>query len=141
MQIATRAMVLADYSAAMDLWKRTEGMALGQSDTEPAVAAFLERNRELSSVAMLPTGELVGALLCGHDGRRGYLHHLAVAPGYRRKRVATCLIGRCLERLTREQIVKCNVLLFADNEEGSTFWLRAGWSVRPDLRVFQKVLV
>ena len=69
-------MTMADYPAVRSLWERTEGMGLNESDTPEAIAMFLERNPGLSLVIDSPDGEIVGAVLCGHDGRRGYLHHL-----------------------------------------------------------------
>ena len=78
-----RPLAHADYDTVRSLWENTEGIGLNESDTSAAVALFLERNPGLSLVALSPTGEIVGAVLCGHDGRRGYLHHLAVVKAAR----------------------------------------------------------
>ena len=81
--------------------------------------------------------EIVGAVLCGHDGRRGYLHHLAVARDHRRKGLGRGLVAACLSELTRLAILKCNIFLFADNAVGHRFWTAAGWVNRADLRLLQ----
>jgi N-acetylglutamate synthase len=73
-----------DYSEVVRLWRRTEGVGLNESDTRPAITAFLRRNPGLSFVA-LKHGKIIGAVLSGHDGRRGYLHHLAVAKRWRQQ--------------------------------------------------------
>ena len=83
-------------------------------------------------------GRIVAAILCGHDGRRGYLHHLAVAPKWRRLGIGRTLVGACLKGLRGERIPKANLFLFASNAAGRAFWRRLGWSVRPDLRLVQR---
>lgn len=134
--VEVRAMTRADYPAVVALWKASPGVGLSESDTEAGVAAFLERNPDLSAVARAG-GTLVGAVLCGYDGRRGYLHHLAVAAAHRRRGVAAALLERCFARLAALGIPKCNIFLFTDNHEGAAFWQHAGFAPRDDLRVFQ----
>src|SRR4051794_22337560 len=95
-----RPMKLTDYDQVLRLWQNSEGVGLNESDTRLAIALYLKRNRGMSFVAR--DGKfLVGAVLCGHDGRRGYLHHLAVAPTHRRKGLGTKLVERCLAELQR----------------------------------------
>ena len=127
---------MGDYDAVFALWRRCEGVGLGASDTRAAIAAYLRRNPGLSFVAH-GKGRLVGTVLCGHDGRRGYLHHLAVSKRYRRAGLGRRLVDICLERLRRIDIHKCNIFVFADNLEGMTFWTRTGWTPRPDLTLLQ----
>lgn len=133
-----RPMLLADYAAVRRLWEQTEGMGLNESDTSEAIALFLERNPELSLVITAPSGAIVGAVLCGHDGRRGYLHHLAVARFERGQGLGRLLVNECLRRLRALGIAKCNIYLFATNEAGRSFWLHEGWAVRDDLVVMQR---
>jgi putative acetyltransferase len=132
-----RSMRLADYPGVMALWKKTEGIGLNESDSRPAIAAFLKHNPGLSTVAVAD-GRVVGAILCGHDGRRGYLHHLAVAPKSRRQGLGRALVGRSLENLRAVGIPKCNLFLFSDNTAGRAFWKRLGWTLRSDLLLVQK---
>jgi putative acetyltransferase len=133
-------MTIDDYPFVLELWRQTEGVGLNESDSEEAIGLFLRRNPGMSAVVGLSSGELLGAVLCGHDGRRGYLHHLAVAPSYRRQGIASRLIAWCFERLAFERIQKCNVFLLAGNELGASFWQHNGWSPRHDFRVFQKAI-
>src|ERR1039457_6973520 len=65
---------IEDFDAVIALWRRTEGVGLNESDTRRAITAYLRRNPNLSFVAA-QGGRIIGAVLCGHDGRRGYLHH------------------------------------------------------------------
>jgi putative acetyltransferase len=84
-------------------------------------------------------GEIVGAVLCGHDGRRGYLHHLAVAATYRRRGIARRLVEHCFSRLANARIRKCNIFVFRENQEAVAFWTYNGWSA-PTWQVMQKVV-
>ena len=138
MNFTLRAMTIHDYPEVMSLWQQTEGVGLTESDSEEGIDAFLRRNPGMSAVAT--SGELLGAVLCGHDGRRGYLHHLAVVPSRRRQGVASQLISWCFRGLADQGIQKCNVFLLDSNEGGSSFWRHNEWSRRHDLRVFQKAV-
>ncbi len=128
----------ADYPGVRALWERCEGVGLSDSDAREPVAAYLARNPGMSSVALARDGRVVGAVLCGDDGRRGYLHHLAVAPEARGLGIAAALLERCFAELAARGIPKCNALLFEDNAAGRAFWLHAGWSERSDLAILQK---
>ncbi|HUC84331.1 MAG TPA: GNAT family N-acetyltransferase [Candidatus Acidoferrales bacterium] len=140
MNLAMRPMTIADYEAVRGLWEATEGVGLNESDGREPIAAFLTHNPGLSQVAIQGT-TIVGAVLCGHDGRRGYLHHLAVAAPHRNLGFGKALVEACLARLAQLGIPKCNIFLFADNVAGEAFWKHNGWLKRPDLLVMQKPLV
>jgi N-acetylglutamate synthase len=135
-----RPFAVADYSAAHALWRRTEGMGLGESDSESGITQFLARNPELSSVVVeSATGGIVGTVLAGHDGRRGYLHHLAVEATHRKRGLGRALVDESLSRLRRAGITRANIFLYATNEAGRAFWLHEGWRLRDDLVLMQKV--
>ena len=125
-----------DYDAVIALWRRTEGVGLNESDTRRAIAAFLRHNPRLSFVAE-KNGRIIGAVLCGHDGRRGYLHHLAVAKRHRKRGIGRQLVSVCLAKLRKAGISKCNIFIFANNAEGMKFWTHTGWSLRTELRLMQ----
>jgi putative acetyltransferase len=129
----------ADYEAVIQLWRQTEGVGLGESDEREPLVAFLDRNPGLSRVAVDGT-VIVGAVLCGHDGRRGYLHHLAVAKPHRKQGLGKALVELCLRDLAALGIPKCNLFLFADNHTGEAFWQHNGWTRRIDLQVMQTAM-
>ncbi len=139
MKCTIRSLTMADYEVVLRLWRESEGVGLGESDERGPIKSFLARNPGLSRVALDGTG-IVGAVLCGHDGRRGYLHHLAVAKSHRKQGIGKALVAACLADLARLAIPKCNIFLFADNQEGGAFWERNGWTRRPDLQVMQIAL-
>jgi ribosomal protein S18 acetylase RimI-like enzyme len=132
-------MSIVDYDAVIHLWETTEGIGLSDSDTRPAIKVYLVRNPGLSFVVR-DEGKIVGAVLCGHDGRRGYLHHLVVEKAYRGRGLGKRLVNACITQLRQIGIQKCNIFLFADNAAGQAFWQRIGWLDRSDLRVMQKVI-
>ena len=132
MALAYRPMTMADYEPALALWKATEGMGLSSADEPAAIERYLLRNPGMSFVAY-DEAELAGTVLCGHDGRRGYLHHLAVSAGYRRQGVGRELARCALAALHAEGIEKCHLFVYSKNQLGRAFWCAAGWHERPEL--------
>jgi N-acetylglutamate synthase len=132
-----RQMHIADYDPVLALWQATEGLGLSGADQQPAIARYLQRNPGMSFVAV-NDGQIVGAALCGHDGRRGYLHHLAVAPACRHKGLGRQLVERCLAALSAAGIDKCHLFVFGENAPAVAFWKRVGWTQRVDLVVMSR---
>lgn len=131
-------MTAGDYDAVVTLWRDIPGIGLDQdSDSLPSITRYLRRNPGLSFVAMIQ-GVIVGAVLSGHDGRRGYLHHLAVATAHRKLGIGKALTLRCLRCLGKLGIPKCNIFLFRSNSKGRAFWKHNGWNLRRNLSVLQK---
>jgi putative acetyltransferase len=126
-----------DYEEVIDLWRHSEGVGLTAADSPEGLRAFLERNPGLSLAARLD-GKVVGAVLCGHDGRRGYLHHLAVAPQERRQGIGRGLVEACLTRLSVQGIEKCHIWVRTKNGSGLAFWRAIGWLDRDDLKIMSK---
>jgi len=139
MPYAIEPMSIDDFDEVSRLWQQIEGLGLGQSDSKPNIASYLARNPGLSFVAR-DANRIIGAVLCGHDGRRGCLHHLAVAREHRKQGLGKALVAACLDRLAGLGILKCNLFLFADNAQGEVFWRHTGWVKRTDLQVMQKTV-
>ncbi len=121
-----------DYTAVRELWSESEGVRLSPGDSAEGVAGFLARNPGLSFVAQ-DGDAVVATILCGHDGRRGYIYHLAVAPSHRRRGLATKLVRRCLKGLESAGIKRCQVFVVPENEAAKTFWQAVGGRLRTDL--------
>ncbi|WP_431798391.1 GNAT family N-acetyltransferase (plasmid) [Cupriavidus metallidurans] len=126
-----------DIAGALDLWSSVDGMGLTESDTPEKIGLFLARNPGLSAVAISDNGEVIGALLCGHNGRAGSLYHLAVSACARGKGIGHRLVEFCLARLAELDIPRCNIFVYNDNEEGNRFWLGSGWIDPATWRVLQ----
>ncbi len=131
-EITISAMTMADYDEAMALWRITEGMGLRPADERQHIARYLARNPGLSFVAR-DGDRLVGTVLCGHDGRRGYLQHLAVEKAYRRQGIGRALVSQVLAALRAIDINKCHLFVIKTNVQAVDFWQRIGWFVRDDL--------
>lgn len=135
--VEIRVMTREDYDAVYALWQATEGMGLSEADSRESISAYLERNSGMSFVAM--SGDrLVGAVICGHDGRRGAISHLAVDPAFRRQGVGARLAAACEAALARANIDRCHIHVFADNENALRFWKALGWFERPELVLMSK---
>jgi putative acetyltransferase len=126
------------YDKVMALWKESEGIGLSGADSKESIRSYLERNLNMSLTAEDSQGTLLGAVLCGHDGRRGYIYHLAVHPDHRRLGIGRKLVQECLARLKMAGIQKCHIFIFDDNTSGTDFWKAIGWTYREDIRVISK---
>ncbi len=132
MSVEIRSMTAEDYEAVERLWEASPGVGLSLSDTREGVLRFLDRNPGTSFVAVRGP-RLVGAVLCGHDGRRGFISHLAVAPDDRRVGLGRALVERCIGALRERSIDKAHIFVFAGNEDAVAFWKRIGWGERSEL--------
>jgi N-acetylglutamate synthase len=130
-------MTSSDYQSVIELWNACEGVRANETPEE--LARILDRNPGLCLVARVGKA-LAGAILCCHDGRRGYLYHLGVRPNFRRQGIATLLVDRCLTELARLGIRRCTIFLIRGNTDGEAFWRQHGWRERTDLVAFAKDL-
>ena len=125
-RVTTREFVMSDYDDVIALWEGVEGVEICEGDSRQEIAEYLKRNPGLSRVAVLDD-KIVGAALCGHDGRRGWIYHLAVAPTYRRQKVGNVLLESCVDALRAIGLKRAIILVAGDNPGGHDFWLRNGW--------------
>lgn len=133
-------LTIKNYEEVLTLWESGDGVGLDSDDTKERIWIYLQRNPGLSFAAF-EKGKVIGAVLCGHDGRRGYLHHLTVATAHRNKGIGTTLADKAISKLRTLGIRKCNIFVFADNADGQEFWKRCGWAERTDLKVMSKSIL
>ncbi|MCD5976496.1 GNAT family N-acetyltransferase [Pseudomonas quasicaspiana] len=127
-----RTMTMDDYDAVIALMSSTPGVSVRDADSRDSTSRYLQRNPGMSFVAEVDS-VLVGCVMCGHDGRRGYLQHLLVLDNYRRQGIANQLVERCLASLEREGIFKCHIDVFKTNHTAADYWVRQGWQLRTDI--------
>jgi ribosomal protein S18 acetylase RimI-like enzyme len=128
-----RIMTIADYDALYDLWLHIPGMGLNTTDdSREGIAQYLKRNPTTCFVAEAD-GKLIGVIMAGHDGRRGYIYHTAVLPEYRKQGIAMTLVDHAMQALEAEGIHKTALVVFASNELGNGFWEHIGFTKREDL--------
>lgn len=133
MNIELREMTIDDYEAVYALWQKSDGLDLKSDDTSrKSIIRFLERNPNLSFVAV-SDGKIIGAALCGHDGRHGYIHNLAVSKAFRKQGIGKSLVGRCNYALLNIDIHRCHLHILGDNKVGIDFWNKLGWKQRVEL--------
>ena len=129
-----------DYEEILDLWLNTPGMGLNESDdSKEGITAYLKRNPNTCFVAR-KGARIVGVILSGHDGRRGFIHHTAVAVSERKQGIGSALVDAALKSLKQEGIKKVALVVFRNNETGDAFWEKQGFSVREDLNYRNKAL-
>jgi ribosomal protein S18 acetylase RimI-like enzyme len=134
-QTAIRHFESEDIPASRALWLQSEGVGLSAADEPGALRAFLVRNPGLSFVATQGSA-LAGTILCGHDGRRGLIHHLVVAQGQRRHDLGRRLLHAGLGALREAGIQKCHLLVFRSNAAGLAFWRKVGADERTAVALF-----
>lgn len=135
-----RTMTIEDYAGVYELWMSIKGFAIRSiDDSEEGVARFLKRNPTTSVVAV-EDGKIVGAILCGHDGRRGCMYHVCVHADYRMRGIGKEMVVFAMEALKKEQISKVSLIAFTVNDIGNAFWNRIGWTKREDLNYYDFVL-
>ncbi len=131
-----RNMEIGDYDAMMALWRACDGLLLRAADSRDGIEKYLRRNPGLSFVALDRDATLVGTIMAGHDGRRGYIQHVAVAAARRRCGIASRLVALSLDALKREGIVKAHVHVATDNGLGRDYWARRGFVHREEIELY-----
>ncbi len=135
-----RAMQNTDYEQVYKLWKKIKGFAIRSiDDSKEGVERFLLRNPGISVVAE-EDGKIVGAILCGHDGRRGCLYHVCVDPDWRLRGIGKEMVVFCMNALHSEGINKVSLIAFTQNDIGNAFWKEIGWTKREDLNYYDFTL-
>lgn len=131
-----REMTEEDYDQVYDLWMSIHGFGIRSiDDSREGVSRFLKRNPTTSVVAVVST-EIIGAILCGHDGRRGCLYHVCVREDYRKHGIGKAMVVACMRALQKERINKVSIIAFKSNSVGNEFWKDAGWTFREDLNYY-----
>jgi ribosomal protein S18 acetylase RimI-like enzyme len=154
-------MTIDDYDEVVALWRANPGVGLSAADSREGVSRYLDddhcvgfvacdggsdgdaggdadRDADREADGCAAAAAIVGAVLCGHDGRRGYVTHLAVAESHRRKGVGGALSDRCIEWLCDQRIDKCHVVVFADNDQAMDYYRATGWIERTELVLFSR---
>lgn len=135
-----KGMTIEDYEALFTMWTNTPNMGLRSlDDSKEGISRFLKRNPHTSFVAY-ENGQLVGAILSGHDGRRGYIYHTVVLPAYRGRGIASRLVDMAVEALKSEGITRVCLNVMETNEPGKTFWTGKGWEKKDFLGFYSKAI-
>lgn len=135
-----RVMTIEDYDQVKELWNSIKGFGIrSMDDSREGVARFLKRNPTTSVVAE-EDGKVVGAILCGNDGRRGCLYHVCVHKDYRMRGIGKSMVAFAMEALKKEEINKVSLIAFTKNDIGNAFWKEIAWTKREDLNYYDFTL-
>jgi ribosomal protein S18 acetylase RimI-like enzyme len=134
MKYSIRKMLPSDYYQARRLWESTPGMKLEAADSKDGISRYILRHPELSYIAE-SDHRVIGTVIGGEDGRRGYLQHLCVAPEFRNQGIGKILLDASIKQFQKLDIHEVRIFVFKDNDVGNEFWHRLGWSLRDDIHV------
>ena len=135
-----RKLSVDDYDKVYELWMSCRNMGFNNiDDSREGIGKFIKRNPE-TSFAVVEDGRIIGVILAGNDGRRGYIYHMSVAEDHRRQGIGSQLVDKCLEALEKEGIAKVALLVFNRNEAGNAFWESQGFTERTDITYRNKAL-
>lgn len=133
-----RWMTIKDYEQVYTLWSNTPGMGLTDlDDSQAGIEKYLKRNPRTCFVAE-DDGRIIGVILSGHDGRRGFIYHAAVLETYRHQGIGKRLVDAAIHALDQEGINKVALVAFERNEKGNAFWEHVGFKGRTDLVYWNK---
>lgn len=133
-----RTMMISDYEAVYALWADTPGIGLRSlDDSREGIETFLRRNPETCFVASHDE-KVIGVILCGHDGRRGYIYHTVVDRQYRNQGIGSALIDAAISALQAEGITRVCLNVMESNESGKRFWTRRGWEKKDFLGFYSR---
>lgn len=124
-----------DIDMMRELWASLPGLGLGPGDDKAAITGFIMRNPH-TCLVLRNNGKIIGTVLGGFDGRRGYVYHLAVKQDYQRNGYATLLLENVVQALKNEGAGKIHLLVFRDNSAAQSFYSASGWHLREDINIF-----
>lgn len=128
-----RTMSISDYADVYNLWLSCKGMGLNSlDDSRDGIEKFLKRNPDTCFVAEVDN-RIVGSILTGNDGRRGYIYHTAVSPQYQQHGIGSTLVDTAIDALKKLGINKIALVVFDKNDNGNAFWEKQGFTERNDL--------
>ena len=130
-------MKLSEYNEVYSFWKSINGLGLSSADTKKNIKKYLAKNPGMSFVAKAED-YIIGTILAGHDGRRGYIYHFAVDEEFREKGIGKLLLSRVIQKFKSENILKCHLFVYKYNEIGKKIWEQLGWELREDIFVMSK---
>ncbi len=140
LEYTIRPMTIEDYDEVYRIWLGIKGFGIRSiDDSREGIERFLRRNPTTSVVA-IADDKIVGAILCGHDGRRGCFYHVCVEEGYRMHGIGKAMVVACMRALQAEQVNKVNLIAFKSNALGNQFWKGVGWTFREDLNYYDFTL-
>ncbi len=139
-EVKIRPMAEEDYPGVYALWKTIKGFGIRSvDDSREGVARFVRRNPSTSIVAE-KDGEVIGSILCGHDGRRGCFYHVCVREDCRKRGIGKAMAVAAMKALQEEHINQACLIAFKKNEIGNSFWKSVGWTFREDLNYYDLAL-
>jgi len=128
-----------DYKELTDLWSGFTGNTMTGADSMEDFEKFLDMNADYCFSAF-EKACLIGSVMAGSDGRRGYIYHLAVDGSQQGKGTGRKLMETAENALRDAGIEKAHLFIYTDNT-AIEFYEKTGWHRRSDIAVMSKVLI
>jgi len=119
------------YNEIIDLWKRS-GIEVSSSDTRDEIARLLKRNPDLFLIGK-ENEKVIAVVMGAFDGRRGYVHHLAIDSAYKKKKYGKMMMDELIEKFQIKKVHKVHLFIEKYNKKIVDFYRKLGWEVRDDL--------
>jgi len=119
------------YNDIISIWRKA-GVSVGSTDTKDEIKRILDKNPQLFLVGKIDQ-KIIGVVIGGFDGRRGYVHHLAVDPDYQKMGYGKIIMDELIARFRKMGVHKVHLFIEKYNKEVVNFYLNLGWEIRDDL--------
>ncbi len=119
------------YEEVIEVWRKS-GIRVGSTDTKEELKRIVRRSPQLFLVGKIDE-KIIGVVIGGFDGRRGYVHHLAVNPDYQKKGYGKLILGELMNKFLELKVHKVHLFIEKYNKEVIEFYRNLGWEIRDDL--------
>lgn len=136
--------VIANYSndhhrhAVIALWETVFGYETAHNTPSLAIDKKLAVADELVFVA-LRDEEVIGTVMGGYDGHRGWLYSVAVHPAHRREGLGAKLVRHAENALIALGCMKINLQIISANASVAAFYEALGYSIEPRISMGKKI--
>ncbi|MCJ8328288.1 MAG: GNAT family N-acetyltransferase [Campylobacterales bacterium] len=130
-----QAMLISHYQDLMNLLNLSSAIVIRESDSYESIKRYLNRNPDLNFI-IKDKNEIIACIMCGHDGKRGYIQHLYVKEDYRKQGIAQNLFNKCVNSLKEIEIYKSHIFVLKDNDAANEFWEKNNWKLRLDINMY-----
>ncbi|MFX1456550.1 MAG: GNAT family N-acetyltransferase [Promethearchaeota archaeon] len=125
------------YDDIIQLWEKA-GISVSSSDSKEEINRMLIKNPDLFLIGRIQ-GKIIAVVMGGFDGRRGYVHHLAVHPEYQKEGNGRKIMNKLIEIFRQKEIHKVHLFIEKTNKEVINFYKNLGWELRKDLTMMSFV--
>jgi len=138
MEVQIREFRIKDYDALINLWKKADLVHRPKGrDSRDKIENELKHDTSIFLVAEAD-GNLIGSVFGTHDGRKGWINRLTVAPEYRKKNIARKLVFEVEKRLDELGLDIIACMIEGWNTDSMKVFEKLGYEKYPDVAYYTK---